>query len=336
MLKRNIILFFILNICVLNTQGINTYDLELIKQWEDQTKVEALSYFPQGMPPGPMVFCISKENLVYVIDSLPKRIMVYDLKFNFIKELTGYFTKLKKNIYFAEAMEIDKNENLILVKRENGLIKINQEGEEVFFIEKNKLPESVFYKDNFYPIDDNILFYDKNNKIKSINKEGKIIDEIKTKEIIDKTKNKKNIEDETMKEIANYAEENNFLCFDEKILLSDFNKFKKIKDKIKQNEDKSNLIKKELEIDWANLDSTRHIGFDEDKNNYWISSLRNEQLKWIIIVFSKKGELLDCFYSLTGFASVAPSGDVYIMDSVNILRDPNYKGVTFYKISRQW
>ncbi|MBN1699375.1 MAG: hypothetical protein JW881_17780 [Spirochaetales bacterium] len=73
------------------------------------------------------------------------------------------------------------------------------------------------------------------------------------------------------------------------------------------------------------------IGFDDDGNSYWNVVLGMKPEDRAVLVCSKYGEALDCFYNRIKWSriAVAPDGEVYFLYY-------DEKGTHIYKTTRRW
>ena len=90
------ILILILFFCMFSSyaEAIHDYDFDVIRNID----LPELGYAGKKIKPhGPQAFTVSPDNFIYILDTLQRRIVVYDLKLNFLQEIpennliTDYF-----------------------------------------------------------------------------------------------------------------------------------------------------------------------------------------------------------------------------------------------------
>lgn len=291
-----------------------------------------------GVPPNN--FTITEDNLIYICDFLNKRINIYDIKFEFIESIKE---KQQSEVYNSEIFKIDKEGNIIAYIGTIGLVKIDKSGKEIFRINKKDLPQEVKYQHTFFIINGYILYYD-NNIINIIDKTGKKLN--KNEEIVilnnfNLLTNKQinweiNIKENT--DLIKIIENRSIFFYKDKIITNNFqdlkdfnNSFGKTTKIISGSENTEfDTILNEL----THITNIKLIDYDAEGNSYWRSFTKNKvENKYVVLVCSRYGEIIDCFYnelSLQNIA-IAPNGDVYFMD-----RMPRGGRFLFYKVERCW
>jgi len=327
MLKKYILLLILLISYNYNLLAINEYEiLELgtipIGNQTGMLGYDATKILPGYGPIRPTTYSISEDNYIYICDNLNQRINVYDLELNFIREIKGNGFRLPK----IEKIKIDKEENIIAIIS-NFLLKIDKQGRKKFTIKKTKLSSEVMTKYNYFPFKDYIFFYDK-DIVKWISPDGSIIENendlnsismLLTDEINSKLKI------QGIEKILKYKNEKNIIFAGDKLLSTDFKKHKDYFDFLKSTLTDINFKDESAKHSYRSINS--FIDYDSYSNSYWVGSTGEKR---IILVFSKFGGLLDCFYHTRGvLPAVTSNGDIYTWEI-------NEEGVAFYKIARRW
>ncbi|MBN1412772.1 MAG: hypothetical protein JW969_18130 [Spirochaetales bacterium] len=89
-----------------------------------------------------------------------------------------------------------------------------------------------------------------------------------------------------------------------------------------------------INLDTKQIWDKNLLGFDDYDNSYWTCKESSyADSPYVILVFTKYGEILDCFYHPPGYfyPAVAPNGDVYFMGL-----NPDKKHMDFYRIYAVW
>jgi hypothetical protein len=256
-----------------------------------------------------------------------------------------YIDKIEDNgrsyVFSASKILVNEDKDIIAYIDGNGLVKINKEGDEVYKIDNSKLPREVKSLKQFFLYEKNILYFDK-NKIQIIDNKGKILKKTEIAREIERINNNSNdnnlsTENETNNKIDTFLKENKLVKYNEKIITG---KFDQLRDYYKIiSEDKTNSFVDVVDKinDFRNFISTINIklvGYDSDSNSYWrTNTTKQYQSKPVILVCSKYGAIIDCFFNDLQLHSIAiaPCGDIYFMD-----RRPKNGKYLFYKITRHW
>ena len=369
-MKKIYLLFGLLIFCILltsNSYSINEYSIIKIKNIASGKNEEQIGWEPAvaGGFSGPTSIVISKDNELYIPDRVNDRINVYDLNFNFIRTI---IEKENKKAHFTKKLKIDDDGNLIYLSSSKGLVKINSNGDNLFLVDKNKLPRQVTQYRLFFPIADNVFIYNDQGEVAYIDNTGKIesADKAVNRLIEIENKNKENalstvikITDAMKQTIKSLQMSKKHLIVGDNFYSTSIYKTREYFDKIKDireyiKSEKSKIYggeeKKELNI---NLDDYGYTfyGYDKEHNGYWGAGKQDDDNTWnsAIIIFSKYGEILDAFYygqykkgENTGLQpdyslyptsgaeiAVAPSGDVYFLVG-------SKEKYTLYKVERRW
>lgn len=286
-----------------------------------------------GVPPNN--FTISDDNLIYVCDFLNKRINVYDLNFIFIESI---IEKQQSEIYFANKLMVNGNKSIIAHVGTIGLIKIDKSGSEIFRLKNEFLPSEVRYKHQFFLINNDILYFEK-EKYTIINEFGNRLNENESRDKIKEIKSKKNeLTTEESIKMESFLNSKNIIKYNNRIFAGSFKKLREYNDFLNGLRNNTKALQGEKNKILSSLTeydgNFNIIDYDNDGNSYWNTYTKKENgSKPVILVISRDGEILDGFYnelSLPNIA-IAPNGDVYFMD-----RMPKAGKFLFYKITRQW
>jgi len=342
-MKINIFLLSILTLFILKNYGtdIKTYEGELIKYFShDDRSKEAVIFEKPGngfAGCGPKCFTISDEDIVYVCDSCNKRIVKYDISFNFIEEIKSKASSYAKNIKISDMKDI------FLIFEAFEIMKLDEKGNSIYSTYGNQIAENIFAKNNFFPINDVLFFYDNSNKLRLVDKTGKIKENTDAKQKLIKIhKNnlkQKSIENTIDSDIIQYSENNSLLIKDNKLYHPSYNEHKKYFKFKKQKVIKNAVDTPTDSIESLNILMDIFIGYDKDNNGYWRSfksiTLQSGKHKSIyaIVVVDSYGNILDYFMidEENCYVQVSSKGDIYYM-----VAGVRVNGVAFYKIPRQW
>ena len=288
-----------------------------------------------GVPPN--MFTISNDNLIYVCDFMNQRINIYILDFSYkgmIKE------KQQSESYSARKLNILGNGNIVFFSLNNGIVSMDQQGNEIFRINYNILPNEVRYKHIYFIIEDNILYYN-NEQINIIDQKGKHLDENEKKTEIERLdtleiEHRNGISTPLIVEANILLKAAKIIKYKDRISTGDFKKLRKYYELYNSNKKTSSIITDKLQNIFSilSLSNMEVIGYDTDSNSYWKAETKKEfGTKQVILVCSKFGAILDCFYNEKRFPNIAiaPKGDVYFMD-----REPKDGKFLFYKVERRW
>lgn len=307
--------------------SMNEYNATSIGSIQIGNNIGEIGYDAKGLPgDGPLtakIFTIGPNNNLYIFDKLDGKIQIYTLNLSFIKEI-NVRTHLVLHIYH---MKINEKGDIILYDG-FGLKKINFNGELIYEVKKNLLPAEIIYDRNYFPYDDFVFYYDKNNNINCIDPNGNIMEDEAVERLINeinssiiiKSPNEEEMIDDMLED---FNEKEKLLILQNRILSSNgyflVNKvYKYLREK--KGQTKSNSNNTEIKVAGYYL-----IGYDSEYNSYWESDAG-------FFVFSKYGEYLDSFKQLTigmGYEAVSPAGDLYYWEV-------KPEGVFFYKITRRW
>ena len=114
----------------------------------------------------PTTYAIGKDEKIYIGDDLKKRIAVYDLEGNYIRQINSDKVYIG-NLY---AIKVDKNGNIFcLTNVEDLFIKLNANGDLIYKKDEKYVPNIY---EGFFPYNDYLFYYDKKHKIKCLNPQG--------------------------------------------------------------------------------------------------------------------------------------------------------------------
>ena len=313
---------FIFLICLNITafgEDIKNYQPELLIKIETGKKEGQIAYDKYGLPHHSRAFAISKEEKIYICDPYNQRIVIYDLKFIYQNSITTEDI-IQNKIFFADIIYFDDFNNLIALVQAQGLYKLDKNGKKIIEVDSKNIPSSVLGLYHFYPIDDVIVFYEKDD-LKYINLEGEIISTNSPNDSLGDGQDSENKQGKLNK----YIMENGILNYEGKIFPKNYKNLLQLESiNSKLRSDNKNIDLKELKEQYL-------LGYDNDNNMYWKGYWGNYSTQ-AIAIFSKELVLIDIFtYKLNGniYQALAPNGDIYIMQ-------PLEEGVFFYKIPRRW
>ena len=298
----------------------------------------------------PTTYAIGKDEKIYIGDDLKKRIAVYDLEGNYIRQINSDKVYIG-NLY---AIKVDKNGNIFcLTNVEDLFIKLNANGDLIYKKDEKYVPNIY---EGFFPYNDYLFYYDKKHKIKCLNPQGEnmsdeeinnLLESIKAQE--EKTSGVRSIAS-IQPQLDNFLKKQSLIFIDGILYskqMSDYNKLwdtvgsnaeiKGLKETYRKKEmlesdnrlAKTNLTKGAIITPENMKEYTRYggifIGIDKDGNSLWDGSG--------IVVMDKYYNVIDAF-KVTGAKisyplQVAPNGDFYFWQRT---RD----GITFYKVVRRW
>jgi hypothetical protein len=331
---KKFILFavFILTISNLNGDPINTYESILIKTIQLGRQDGQLMLDKNVMPSGPITFMVSKKNIIYVGDTLNGRMSLFDLNFDFIKNIS-YIFKEDNIPYVPDTIKIDDKDNIILYSHQQGLYKLDASGGKQYFVSDEKKQLNLDGEDNYFSIDDYVFYYDQAGNLKIIDKEGTVKDDKAAKEIIKgystatTTRSSNTIDNQ---KLLDFAEKNKLLIVNNELLTTDYGKYMQIKKFYKATKPQTKGASPINNFDLKTISIVRYIGVDVNQNQYWQGELKITSNPPLILVFSKDGDVIDSFYIPKWVATtVAPNGDIYLMQSLET-------GISFYKVTRRW
>jgi hypothetical protein len=357
-MKRSIIfiIYFIFFICFSFSQDFKEYEYTLVKKISLGNEIgefgvqEGTLY---GVTPrtfrGPSAFCFDEAMNIYIVDDFDERLVELDTSLNFVRQIKPF------TITDLSSIEIDSEGNFLCNYGDTALIKLNNNGETLFFIDllTSKYKNEI-RRDKFIILDNLVIVYLRDGKVISIKNPGpdskennnKILDNLATSKEIENISNTRAVQSEKLK-MTKYtpsemvlnarpgkkidASKSYMLFKGNKLLTKNFETFyynaldtalaKSMQITQSQN------IKNEIE---KNMMFARYIGKDIDGNVYWYMAAK-------ILVFSSNNVLIDAFTmkgeTENGFGGgipvIAPSGDVYTLFY-------NDTGVYLYKIKRVW
>ena len=344
MKKLYIFFLLFLSINVIFSNTINEYDLEIaakIDVGEDEGELKWNAELAQHFSIGKQYFIINKDNKIYISDEFRAIINVYDINFNFIEEIkVGYGISSSQRLY------IDDNKNIVAISSPSGLVKVNKTGDLIFQVKYKDLPSKMKDKKEFFVFADDVLYFDNNENLIVIDSKGRIKNDFNFQNALEKyNKNTRGSNEEdlllkegSIKELNEFVKDKKLLKIDGVIYTGHFEKIKEHRDKIKElkkNSEDANYSEIFTKVKEHTLSL---IGYDNEGNSYWEGSTEKKYIKIgpvqkIILICTKSGEIIDCFYNMVkeSTVAVAPNGDVYIRE--NSPKDGKFH---FYKITRQW
>jgi hypothetical protein len=250
---------------------------------------------------------------------------------NYIKDIKKQETP--QYIITEKCIKVDEKENIFILTTDNNLFKYNQQG--IFIYKKNYNTWFSAYslENNFYPIDDKVIYYDKKKNIRVIDEKGNTLDEklsLETLAAINATQTSKSMPTIQETETKKYMDQNKIYYSAGNLQLGDFEAFKKYFEFKKQSGLTNNTRSQSSPTNWKLYKVSDFIGYDKDNNSYWMGKYENVN---VILVITSDGDILDIFKNTISSSNLgltlAPSGDIYFMSLGN-------GGVTFYKITRRW
>jgi hypothetical protein len=309
----------------------NAYDRVLIKTIQIGSKDGQLMYDKNALPGKPFTFTISKKNIIYVCDTLKWRISLFDLSLNFIKNI-NYFFKEDNIAFVPDTIKINDNDDIILFSNLHGFIKIDNSGVKKYYIDIRNQDHNIGNLNNFFAIDDYVFYYDDKENLIVIDKAGTIKDVEFVKEIIKSysVASASILNTADSQKFNDFAEKNKLLIHNNELFTAEYQKYIKINKFKKANslQAKGVTMKNNINLDTVNLETL--LGADINQNQYWRGALKENWKSTLITVFSKDGEVIDCFLIPQNmFTTVAPNGDIYLMQSLGT-------GISFYKITRSY
>jgi hypothetical protein len=280
----------------------------------------------------PTTCSIDSSGKIFIGDDRKKRIAIYNLDFSYIGEIKcdNY------NIGYSYEIKSFKDGSIATLDDSN-LLKVSQAGIIKYRIGTNKLPLNFVTGHNFYPSDDNLIYYDDKGDIRCFDTSGKDVPVEEVKQFAT-SKNKEGISGlkypNNFKDQLNNFLDNESLIIKNKIILSkNTAKFKKYYKLLNKNA--GTLLKTKITIQNGSSETYYYdnikslIGYDSEGNAYWNGTI-NGIKGWIIFVISNDGSILDVFNEGDYRTKlISPNGDIY---SWEIEKEE----VAFYKISRQW
>lgn len=320
---------------------IKTYKQELVRYYRyDDKGNEVIRYrkFSNGIAGcGPNCFTISNEDIIYVCDSCNNRIVKYDLLLNFIEEIKT------KNSSYAEHIKITDNQIIYFMSNGSKMVSMDDKGSDRYKIYASIIDNNIFAKNNFFPLNDVLFFYDTSNKLRLIDETGKINESTAAQQKLMKIQTQsveQKINDNIQNsEIEQYSKGNGLLIINNNLFHPSYNEHKKYFNFKKQIKGKMSVANPSASLESLNIIMDTFIGYDKNNKGYWRgfkkATLQNGEQKSleIIVIVDSYGNLLDYFRIDAEYydINVSSSGDIYYM-VVGVRVD----GVAFYKISCQW
>lgn len=265
---------------------------------------------------GPTTLTIDNNNF-YIPDNLNNKILIFNENGKFIKSIYINFQYFKGN----KKIKLDEDKNLIILSK--AIVKIDQQGKELFIKSLNDIDNFLISINNFQVIKNEILL-EKDNRIYLIDDKGiqKTTKDFNTLKI---TYNKKTLQnnstlnDEQRNKIQKYLNENDLILYNDKLLTNNFSKFF----------DYFKINNKSIDINLSNFGGYDLIGYDKINNAYWNAT--SNGLNTIIII-NKNGKILNIFHYNVGFIQAVDSdGNLY-----SITFDENYENTIIWKYERVW
>jgi hypothetical protein len=350
----------------------NNYPFVKVQTIQSGQDKEMIGWEPSvaGGFSGPKCFVLSHSGYVYIPDRVNTRLIILDSGFHFFREVKE---KINPELQFTLAMKLDQNENIIYYSNASGLVKIDKDGNRIFFIKDSELPRQVKQYRNFFPIGDKVFVYNDEGEAICYNasgavQNGDITQQYLSNYTIDEQKKQStqrlaytipSAKQKVMDELRN---DKRHIIMNDRYYTTNFSAnqdyFTKIKD-IKE------FITKQQSVTRSNNLSTISakdnfgnylLGYDDDHNGYWRGDRTNENgsVDYAIIIYSRYGEILDVFqYGKTvkkffeeyGVTGTAPDIENFPVTNAEIAIAPNgdvyflvgnKKEYTFYKVTRRW
>lgn len=337
LMKKNILILILIFKSILSVFSINNYNYDLITIIPIGTENGALGFNKKAIEVAgivhPMSFSISNDMYFFISDPVNKRIVIYNPNLNF-----------KKNINWKVAGGI--THKMLITEKKEIIIYIVYQGLFLIKTEQNKIDrifDTWFRFDdlginNYFYMDNYIIYYDINKNIKFATKEGKLftveesLNLLETINII-KSETNKNI-DPFLKDKKNFFKNKKIAIIGDKILSTSYNVHNKYYTAIKEEAENINRNVKSEVILPDKIYNRIFINYDENNNSYWYFDLPEE--KRIIVVLDKYGNILDAFLTLNNaIYDIAFNGDVYILET-DIAEVEANKGYKLYKVENNW
>ena len=336
---KNVIIC-VLMIIIINTglaNSINEYTFEIVAEINTGEKGGEIGWdenLAEFWQISSQTFFINKEN----------NINVYTINFSFVKTIPG---APKSGLPVAKKIIVDEKENIIGLSISGGLAKQNNSGELLFSYEYKNLPSKMKGKKEFFVFDGDVIYFDNNENLIIIDSETKIKKEFLSQQAIEKYNKKPltlneelltNLRKGSDVKIKKFIINKKLLVIDNILYTGRFEKFKEYSEEIL--ELSKNKISSNYQVIFNEVrdNSFYLITHDSDGNSYWEGRAEKQYNKGnpkqkVILVYSKYGEILDCFYStlLESSVAVAPNGDVYFRENI-----PTDGKFLFYKVTRRW
>lgn len=272
-----------------------------------------------GGATGPMSLYIKNNGNFYVSDGINNRIVILDKNGKFISNIYNHG---RYNLLGSYKIEIDNNDNIFILS--SGYMKIDKNGEALFYIDFNKIDNNLFNKNNFFLINDYTIFYDSTNSLKIFNNKGEIVLKNLKNDLVNAINNKslQKIDPNKTEKIKSFLSKNELIFNENKLLTKNFEQFKEYS------------YLKNSKIDFQNLSNIsvgEFINYDNEYNSYW-----NGYEKYpnkIIIIFDNEGNIKHCFYNILieNILSIDQNGNCY-----TIIPDENNENITIWKYEKAW
>lgn len=330
-MEKRVILVLLLIFTNIVSYSINKYEIIKIKTIKNGDGIGELLYIEGDMGLGgyPRAITIAENNKVYVCDGGNNRINIYDINFNYSEQI-----KIKDDeeydISDSYKILVDEYENII--RTYSDILKTDKKGNILFQLNPSEINSDY---NSYFVYEDYLIYYDKKYIYHFINNDGNILDKEKENKILDamKTKYKGTLRDDPglQDKLDEYIYDNNLILMGDRLLSKSKSKYKKYFNFIRENI-KDRVIKDKITVNLNIILLYNLLGFDKYDNSYWMGAKSSTEAdEFIIVVFSKYGEVLDCFYIDYdfGYPDVSPDGDLY-----NYSCSEN--GHTVYKIKNVW
>ena len=351
----------------------NTYDIVKEKEIEKGSEINQLGWDESrkegGGVPGPKSFTISKQYEFFIPDVINRRISIFNKEFDLVNSI---IVDKNRKYHFSNLLKTDKNGN-ILIQYRNELSKLTKQGDLIFDFDIGNFPHPVIRDGNFFPIDENVIFYNKEKKPIVITQEGFLLkettslqklNEINTKDsnsLVQAESSQSIVLSQGMKlELDKAKQDIEGIIIGDRFFSSNFSQTQKYFEKIKNVRDEISVQKsrnlssgvsvypEKKKID-LNIDDyyMSFIGYDNDHNGYWHAEQKKTvkaAKKILIVIFSRYGELLDAFQFGETFKN-HPNTELFDTTWAKTAIAPNgdvwfmkgsEKGHTFWKVERQW
>ncbi len=327
-MKKNALILFLI-ILITNCLFSEEKETILIKRFSLGSEKEQLGfkkeYLGTGEPYGPRAVVVV-DSTFQVLDIYNSRIAIYDLEGKYLDEIT-----LKHPDAFLFSIIMKANDKYCFYETNEGIGVFTNDGYLAFNIPEKRLSDQVKYSWNFFLLKDNLILYNstKKNNIDIYNDNGEMLNEEEVMSYINDVyklaiyDNNKLINDT----VIAFAKNNGLLVVDSKLVSGDFEIHRKLftilQKNIKMRDNKS--FEKEI------FQSIRLIGFDNNSNSYWSCRLNKNVNRFMVIICSKYGQIIDYFDNPLNERRVAVSenGDLYYL---HVFKG----GIELWKTKRSW
>ncbi|MBN2536639.1 MAG: hypothetical protein JXB88_27400, partial [Spirochaetales bacterium] len=313
-MQKNIYIFLLLFFFIhLLCADINEYKYDLVKEIGTGSGKKELLGYVEGMPPsGPTCFAIY-DNKIYINDNKNNRLAIFDNNFHFEREI-----KVDKYLFAGvDEMVIDPDDNIYLdVVGNDNITKMTPDGKILFEISR----VIEMSHEHLYFIDKYAFYYDNKKKIGCINNKGELFGQEKALEILEKQEGwMEGFFTNTPHEdkFKTFLNSNNLIYINSKLYIRDIITFEQYISIIKTNFKGTKFIKDIHNQNMAGIRIIKFNGFDNENNYYFEGRYKQGNRNYLLLlIYSKYGQLLDCFYNPIGIGyKIIANGDILFMSS---------------------